>query len=520
MRAVVLIVALVTLYDLTNKVLPDITQKKNNWPVAILYALAVITIVLLFLTRNAFVNETSNLLYVGRMNRGPVYVVYAILQVLVGFGILNNFRLGAKYGVGKQNRYFSLAALFAVSTAVYGIFALALTPPLPRVIQDALMLGSILLLGFAVARYQALIERRTSLQDFPISLLATFILSAIFALLAWIWSRSSVNVVLITALAILTHAIYDLAREFLDRLHYRQESLFRRQLRSLESKVPQDQSLQDRLQEGLVLLCQLIGASGGFIAIRESEFFTVSASHRSMNIGYRIPTRELACDEMVQPSADLLKDIAWVVPVFEGNHQAAVIGIQPPKAKNQYSTDDLDLLVEVADRIGRMVSLPTARPSETGQRKEKDTSDFTQQANLQASSEELITTLVTNPDPEFVKLVEEALRSLSDVLTLGQSPLAKVLKISSETEIERGKALQKRLTDAIGMLKPDRPRPPEPLPREWYSYVVLHDAYVEDVSNREIMARLYVSEGTFNRSRRNALRGVARYVLEESKKST
>ena len=44
LRAVVLVVALVTLYDLTNKILPDITQKKNNWAVATLYALALITI--------------------------------------------------------------------------------------------------------------------------------------------------------------------------------------------------------------------------------------------------------------------------------------------------------------------------------------------------------------------------------------------------------------------------------------------------------------------------------------------
>jgi hypothetical protein len=69
------------------------------------------------------------------------------------------------------------------------------------------------------------------------------------------------------------------------------------------------------------------------------------------------------------------------------------------------------------------------------------------------------------------------------------------------------------------MLKPDEKRPPEPLPREWYNYAVLHDAYVEDVPNREIMARMYVSEGTFNRSRRNALRGVARFLLEKGKQT-
>ena len=33
--------------------------------------------------------------------------------------------------------------------------------------------------------------------------------------------------------------------------------------------------------------------------------------------------------------------------------------------------------------------------------------------------------------------------------------------------------------------------------------------------NREIMARLYISEGTFNRTRRNALKGLARLLIEK-----
>ena len=65
------------------------------------------------------------------------------------------------------------------------------------------------------------------------------------------------------------------------------------------------------------------------------------------------------------------------------------------------------------------------------------------------------------------------------------------------------------------MLRPEKLRPPGELPREWYSYVVLHDAYIEGAPNRDIMARLYISEGTFNRTRRKALRGVARLLLEK-----
>ena len=48
----------------------------------------------------------------------------------------------------------------------------------------------------------------------------------------------------------------------------------------------------------------------------------------------------------------------------------------------------------------------------------------------------------------------------------------------------------------------------------WQAYLILHSAYVENQPNRDIMSRLDISEGTFNRTRRSALQAVAR-LLEE-----
>ena len=53
-----------------------------------------------------------------------------------------------------------------------------------------------------------------------------------------------------------------------------------------------------------------------------------------------------------------------------------------------------------------------------------------------------------------------------------------------------------------------------PPPREWYAYLILRDAYVEERPNREIMLRLFISEGTFNRTRRSAIRSLARDLGE------
>jgi predicted DNA-binding protein (UPF0251 family) len=224
---------------------------------------------------------------------------------------------------------------------------------------------------------------------------------------------------------------------------------------------------------------------------------------------------EFSCEDLCTPPPEIVDQVAWIAPGFGGGEQVAVIGINPPKTRNQYSDNELDILVEAADRIGTIVYLHNLRPLGKDGLKQITNDHESHEADIQAKAQALMATLVNNPDPIFIKLVEDGLRNLSDYITLGQSELTRQLDISSETHIERGKAVRQLLVEAIETLRPSRERPTEPLPREWYSYAVLHDAYVEDAPNREIMARLYISEGTFNRSRQKALRGIARYLMEK-----
>lgn len=94
----------------------------------------------------------------------------------------------------------------------------------------------------------------------------------------------------------------------------------------------------------------------------------------------------------------------------------------------------------------------------------------------------------------------------------------------SPTHIDRGKALNKVLVQAIHQLQPDGvpPNPHSVPPREWHQFIILHDSYVRDEMNRDIMSRLYIGEGTFNRTRRRALQGVARALqeMEEAERRT
>jgi hypothetical protein len=127
-------------------------------------------------------------------------------------------------------------------------------------------------------------------------------------------------------------------------------------------------------------------------------------------------------------------------------------------------------------------------------------------------------------------LVEDALRHLHDFSYLGEHELAQLKVVDWElarhdhqflTHIDRGKALSEVLVRAVGKLRPGGPEPaPHSVPpREWQPYVILYDAYVLGELNRDIMSRLYVGEGTFNRTRRRAIRAVARALQEMEKEA-
>ena len=516
-RAISLTIGMAVWNDLTHKLLPSWYQKTQRSRVGTIYLLGCINIVLLLWTRIGFVNEQGDVLQMARLGIQPTDIVYGLFQLLTGAFILHNFRVGAKIGVRQQNRYFFVASVLVVSAVAYTLLALVFMSPIPRFIADALILSGVSILGVSVARYQVLIERRATFQDFPISALAVFALSDLYLFIAWQMGFSPIALILVTALAILTHSAYSLVREFLDRLRSKDESMFRQQLRRLDANVEGNASLKERLQSGLKLLCQILESTGAFIAVQEDSQYIVLASHHSIPVGDAVPLLENQCKEICQPSPEMVNQVTWLVPAFQDGDLVAVLGIGPLRSRLRYSEDDLDLLVEAADRIGTIIFLNNHKPAPRDRLKQIPPDTRSYEASLQARSNDLLTTLTTNPDPKFVKIVEDGLRNLTNFINLGQSSLQEHLGISGETHIEKGKAVQQQLIQAIEALRPGQDCQKEPIPREWHSYVVLHDAYWERIPNNDIMSKLYISEGTFHRTRRAAIRSVARVLLEKRK---
>jgi hypothetical protein len=125
----------------------------------------------------------------------------------------------------------------------------------------------------------------------------------------------------------------------------------------------------------------------------------------------------------------------------------------------------------------------------------------------------------------FMALVKDALRRLHDFPYLGEHDLAQLKVVDGYlpageqgfvTHIERGKAVSAVLVQAVEKLRPagEEPAAYSVPPRMWRQYIVLHDAYVLGERNRDIMGKLYIGEGTFNRARQRATRGVARALQE------
>lgn len=517
LRAVLLILGLETWYSLTYQLMSSESRSRHTWMATIVYLLGGLTALLLLTTRNAFVEEEGNALFVAHMRLGYPYILYGTFQITIVVSILYNLLAEERIGLTRQGKYFLVASFFPVLAISSGIIGLAITPQLPRIIPDLLTFSGMFLLGISVARHQTLIERRTTMQDLPVSLFTVLGLAGLYAYLALRLEIPLDRIGAVVALAVLTHSSYDLAREYLERMRMRSESAFRRQLSPLESQSPGEEELQARLQETLALLCDRLSSISGLIAIRRGDGFLVVATRGSLPMGFQIPASLVLFEDTSRVENHHLPRITWIAPAFEGQRQIAVVGVGKSKVKLDYSAGDLDLLAEVAGKVGTFVSLSDLRSGRAEQIQRLVTEAEVKDSELGTLADEMMATISTNPDTEFVKTVEDGLRHYSDYIALGQSQLADWAGIKAQSHVERGKQLQRFLDEAMESFRPAGSRPPEPLPRVWYSYVVLHDAYVEGVPNREIMARLYISEGTFNRTRRNALRGLARVITEKDK---
>lgn len=169
---------------------------------------------------------------------------------------------------------------------------------------------------------------------------------------------------------ILAVGVYDLTREFLEWSRTRRESEFRKQLHRLENENSGEQTLRKHLQKGLDLLCDALDSPGGFVVVCRGENFVVTASRFSVSVGSEFSESLVVCEDVSHPKDAQLASFAWIAPSFDGQTQVAVVALEKPRSRTEYSTGNLELLVEVADQIGTIVSLSRLQPRQISQLRE------------------------------------------------------------------------------------------------------------------------------------------------------
>jgi hypothetical protein len=332
-------------------------------------------------------------------------------------------------------------------------------------------------------------------------------------------------------LVIITHSLYEWGASTLDRLFFRRHA---RQLRANLRALAQEAESYDAetMMAAIVrALCEALGYAHGWIVVAEpTGLCTVVAypaglrapDHPSLP---KVPEEAQAVDEGALAGTGL--DAAIIAPLFAGGESlGSIILAQRAGPARWDEPRQLELLETVADRVASAIIVERQRQA-YAQQIELAVRAFQERERalrqgLQAALAAGSTT--QRPGPSAVELrpgIEDALRHLYDYAYLGELELAELEVVEAYvrenvqvvTNLDRGRALSQMVIDVIGKLRPPGPVP-QPLTREWEQYTILYDAYVEGALNREIMAKLYVSESSFNRARRRAVRGIARAVAE------
>jgi hypothetical protein len=350
-----------------------------------------------------------------------------------------------------------------------------------------------------------------------------------------VYSLLTLIVVIIVAIGSLM--MYDGVRSTLDRLFYRERFReLRANLRSLAREAGTGQSLSDRLQAILERLCGKLELRTGFVALREEQGHTCAASVGAVPVGRTFSLQSLMAEEtgdLPEPGEPGLEVMSLLVPLYDGGDQIGALVLGRKTTGAPYSTADLILLDDLADELAEIIQASQLQ-EENAQLISDMVAEFRdREHDLQRQMQQMLaerevqeqSVLEGCDEAAFVVLVEDALRRLHDFTYLGEHNLARLQVVEwylqgeddgFVTHIDRGKAVSGILEEAVQKLRPAGKEPDAYAvpPRAWYQYVTLYDAYVLGELNRDIMSKLYISEGTFNRTRRRAVRGVAK-ALEE-----
>jgi GAF domain len=413
--------------------------------------------------------------------------------------------------------------------------------PVPTSPVDVFFGAAIFLLGYAVARHAALLEGRPMDRDFLYALLVAGSLTVFYVLVVSLLYAtghvSFLTVVLTIIGTIAANSLFDAVRTALDRVFYQSQfQRLRSNLRILAREAGTGGALLERLQAILTSLCRMFCIKRGFIALSEDDQWIVRATSEANPIGQAFALPLLAATEtigLLHTRRKGLPGMVLLVPLSAGDRQIGALVLGAKESRQPYSEADLELLEDVGDQMAALIhairlqeeNAQTINAMVQDFREKERTLQLHTQALVAHQGAEVTQRVAQGAEDALLPQVEDALRHLHDFAYLGEQQLAKLHVVEQcwtarpqpvVTSVERGKALNAVLIRALGQLQPNGPLPgrDNTPPREWHQFIILNDSYVLNEPNRNIMSRLYIGEGTFNRTRRRALRNLAKSLAE------
>jgi hypothetical protein len=496
--------------------------KMNAWRwtrVLFAYLVAIVAIEVQAFTQILFSVEGGDPLYLNSLHAGPWYSVFGV--ALIGLTMMSVINLARSAYVAPNEIIRRQLLTLVTATAFTGLIApISLVSsgldlfPMPMVVMSGVLAIFVGIVGYGIARHSALVQNRTINRDFFYNLFGILVITGVYTAATWVlvfaYEAPKVIVIFIPLLGVLTHSLLNAASIFLDSFFYRGETRqLRARLQHLRQLAGETENMKTLLEEILATLCAPIKATYGLILVHNDGKATQIAQYHWKGEALALPSSLLTADDNLHLSprqfAEPLEDAALLVPLYIDSTQVGALLLGRPINGVQYSDEDVENLLYPADQIASALLL-RLRTSEQLDRVAKIAGDSP------------IIPVARQSIP--VQSVELALRNLSDYAFLADSPISELtvvrVKLTGEkkTHIERGKAVHTVVVEALEKMRPGPNIPHDPIPREWFPYVILHDAYVEEIQNRDIMSKLYISEGTFNRTRRAAIRSLARSLAE------
>jgi hypothetical protein len=471
-------------------------------------------------TQILFSVEGGDPLYLNSLQAGPLYSVFGLALIVLtttsAVNLARSVRVAPTETTRRQLETLTIATLIAGLVGPLSLIASGLDLfPIPMVAMSLVLAVFVGMVGYGVARYSALVEGRTIRRDFiyNLTLIASITIFYLLAsrLLVVAYEAPRVIALFIPILAIFTHSAMTLAPRLLDQFFYQPKTRrLRSNLRQLSRLAGEGEAFKENLDATLNALCASVRAKYGIIFTFDGETARSLSDFRWRGLPIEVPARSLSADDASHLDAGHfpapLEEASLLMPLFAEAEQVGALLLGQPTNGVKFAAEDVESILHPADRIANVLYIE--------RRKREYLSRLTEVAEQHRA--EARRELPSVP----AEIVEDALRNHYDYTHLADSPLAELELVKKKlggrkTHLERGKAVQAVLLEALEELRPSREGPSrDPPPREWYPFIILRDAYLEEVSNRNIMLKLYISEGTFNRTRRAAIRSLARALIE------